>query len=306
MADTPETPAQSEGLFKKLFKHTLPIEQRALLGTLVFFAVILVTGWVGLNESHRMKTFTAEYNGRSIERGAVIFSTTCSGCHGLDGKGQTGVAPALNAPDLFDGSRLQSLGWNGTLHDYVYLTVSAGRPKRTSDWAQPMPTWSQEYGGPLRPDQVRDVVAYVLNFGKFYEPGYTGPGATSNALPTPTPQPYDAVGTDLTVELPQGDPARGQALFEGTTNAPDGQALPCHACHSIDGTTGTGPSLQGIATTAGTIEPGKTAEQYLHESIVLPCAYVVEGFQCIMPQTFGDRLDKQSLADIIAYLMTLK
>lgn len=288
---------------KSVFTDMLPLEQRQLLGTLVFFAIILIAGWVGVNEPERMQTFTAQYEGRSIERGAAIFNQNCSSCHGVDGRGLEGVAPALNTPEMFDGTRLAEIGWSGTLHDYVELTVSAGRPAKSGDWPQPMPTWSQEYGGPMRPDQVRDVVNYVINYGKFYEAGYEGeiPEVT---LPTAEAPSYEPVGDDVSAELPEGDPERGQTLFTGEESAPDGTNLACSSCHSLDGSVIVGPSLQGIASEE--LPAGyDSLDTFLHESIVQPGAYKVPGFENVnMPDTFGERLDAQSLADLIAFLKT--
>jgi nitric oxide reductase subunit C len=47
-------------------------------------------------------------------------------------------------------------------------------------------------------------------------------------------------------------------------------------------------------------------EQYLFESIVAPDVHLVEGYQPIMPKTFGESMADQDMADLIAYLMTLK
>ena len=51
-----------------------------------------------------------------------------------------------------------------------------------------------------------------------------------------------------------------------------------------------------------------SAEGYLLESIIEPDAYLVPGFnsQFPMPSNFGKKLHPQDLADIIAYLDTLK
>jgi hypothetical protein len=65
-----------------------------------------------------------------------------------------------------------------------------------------------------------------------------------------------------------------------------------------------GPSLYGIAERAGTTREGYSAEEYLRESIVLPCEFLAEGeVFCPMPRNFGERLDAQNLADLIAFLM---
>ncbi len=106
------------------------------------------------------------------------------------------------------------------------------------------------------------------------------------------------------LEFPPGDPAQGERLFKGQVN---GQ-YPCWVCHSLaPGQALVGPSLAGIADTAATRVGGYSAEQYLYESITLPKAYVVEGFNAeIMPETFAAEMDRQELADLIAFLMTQK
>ena len=125
--------------------------------------------------------------------------------------------------------------------------------------------------------------------------------AASAATPAGISSP---VGTDLDVALPAGDPARGDKLFHGKVN---GQ-YPCSACHSLTpGRALVGPSLGHIATTAAARRDGYPAERYIHESIVSPNAYAIAGYnQNIMPVTFGAQMSPQDLADLIAFLMTLK
>jgi NitT/TauT family transport system substrate-binding protein len=93
-----------------------------------------------------------------------------------------------------------------------------------------------------------------------------------------------------------GDPAKGEALFN--SNA-------CSACHNVtEDVAGAGPALVGIASRAGSRVDGLSAEDYLHQSIVDPNAYVVEGFSGIMPPF--STLPDSDVSDLIAYLMTLK
>ncbi len=102
-----------------------------------------------------------------------------------------------------------------------------------------------------------------------------------------------------------GDPAKGEKLFnQSTLNGAPG----CVTCHSLDpDVTIVGPSLAGVATRAAEREPGKSAEEYLRESIVDPNAYVVEGFpEGVMPQNFGDVLSEEEINDLVAFLLTLK
>jgi mono/diheme cytochrome c family protein len=274
---------------------------RVVIGTILVAVTMFITSFVLLSEPARMADFDAGYKGRSIEAGAAIFASSCSTCHGDNGQGIDGVAPALNARDLLDDTqgtplRLKEIGWSGTVRDYIKGTISSGRPRASaafSTYARRMPTWSQDFGGPLRQDQIEYVTDFVMNWKAT---------AMLQSLATPTPNP-NAPGTDLTVELPTGDAANGELLFNGK----GATVYPCSACHKLDGTVGVGPSLKGIATTAATRKDGYDAAKYIHESIVSPSKFVVEGFtDGIMPPTFAQQMTKQDLADIIAFLLTQK
>jgi cytochrome c2 len=99
--------------------------------------------------------------------------------------------------------------------------------------------------------------------------------------------------------LPEGDAARGERIFK-TDQA-------CHACHMDQAVGPRFPGSPGLAAAAASRREGYTAEMYLYESILNPGAYVVQGYQGdIMPGDFGKLLSKQELADLIAYLKTMK
>lgn len=91
-----------------------------------------------------------------------------------------------------------------------------------------------------------------------------------------------------------GTVAAGEALYAG---------LGCTACHSLDGTAGVGPSYLGLGERAAEMLEGYSAEEYVRESILNPCAFVVEGFSCVMPQNYGDQLSPQDLADLVAFTL---
>lgn len=116
-----------------------------------------------------------------------------------------------------------------------------------------------------------------------------------------------ACGGDKSSDSTGGDPDRGEALYHQTTIGPNA-APGCATCHSLDpGKTLVGPSHAGIATRAASAVPGKSAEDYLRESIVTPDAHVTEGFTAgIMYQNYGKDLTEQEINDLVAYLMTLK
>ncbi len=178
----------------------------------------------------------------------------CIGCHGVQGQGIPGVAPALNSEAFFT-TRLKEVGYTGSLRSFIESTVNAGRPVGSGQYSAKMPTWGQAYGGPLRPDQVRDVASFILN----WEATAVAAGqAVTGTQATPTP-----------AAVVSGDPIDiGKAAYA---------AKGCAGCHGEPGGAGggIGPNLGGIATRAGSTVAGQSAEEYIHTSIVNPNAYIV-------------------------------
>ena len=101
-----------------------------------------------------------------------------------------------------------------------------------------------------------------------------------------------------------GNVEAGKALFAQNTI---GSQPGCVTCHSLEaGKTLVGPSLAGIGAAAAGKVSGESAEQFLHNSILTPNAYVEGGFaQGIMPD-YKDTLSEQQVNDLVAYLLTLK
>src|SRR6185503_151544 len=64
------------------------------------------------------------------------------------------------------------------------------------------------------------------------------------------------------------------------------------------------PDLAGIGGRAAERVPGKSGEEYLRESLEHPCAYVVEGYDCIMPQTIAQALGPAKVTAVIAFLQS--
>ncbi|MBW8888261.1 MAG: cytochrome c oxidase subunit II [Fibrobacteres bacterium] len=81
----------------------------------------------------------------------------------------------------------------------------------------------------------------------------------------------------------------------------------CNACHSIDGSKGVGPSWKGLYGRQETTNMGMVMvdEAYLKESMMVPTAKVVTGFQPVMP-VFQGVLSDREIAALMAYIKSLK
>jgi mono/diheme cytochrome c family protein len=180
---------------------------------------------------------------------------------------------------------MQAWGWSGSKYDFIQSAVAAGRPGGI------MPTWSQEFGGPLQENEVRDVTLFVLNWennqlcGEGVEEGPEWPTSVA--------------------ELPAGDPENGANLYQVT--------YACASCHGqIDeeGSNAVGPWLGNIAEVGPQQQEGYTAADYIYESILKPNVYISP--ECpngpcsepsAMPANFGERMSLQDMADIMSFLL---
>ncbi len=271
------------------------VQFEIVLGTILVFLSTAIIIYLGFKEENRLEEYKAEQVAEQIEFGAAVFEANCTRCHGSRAQGIAGLAPCLRCEELFT-TRLDDVGWEGDLQSYIISVVSVGRQVSTrpqlyvGGGTPAMPTWSEKYNGPLRDDQIRAVAAYIMNF----EPYALGE--------VPTPEPLFGL-------VDESDPlSRGRAYMA---------QYGCTGCHAISGFSqgDVGPVLDGIATRAETRIEGYTAEEYIHESIIKPYAYIVEGYQSgvdeagnpisAMPNTFSEEIPEDQLNDIIAFLMTL-
>lgn len=95
----------------------------------------------------------------------------------------------------------------------------------------------------------------------------------------------------------------------GATTGPPGLAVfqknGCGSCHTMKaaGATGTiGPDLDKLAQYAKQANRG-SLEQFIHESIVSPGAYVQPGFNDLMPHTFQEQIPSAQLDQLVQYLV---
>jgi mono/diheme cytochrome c family protein len=209
-------------------------------------------------------------------------------------------------------TRLEEMAWGGSLADYIRSTLISGRPASIFYWPRAMPAWGQAAGGPMREDQIENLVHYISNYEaealrltpkdinqEFKIPG--GGAAASNK---------QVLGTSVdvtTLDLAGGDSVAGKDKYT---------ALGCFGCHGVPNgasypfapTAGTWTRVNNIRLKVPEVaDKYKTPEQYVAASILHPNDYIVpNGTAGVMPQNFGDQIDLKDLKDLIAYLATTK
>jgi len=91
--------------------------------------------------------------------------------------------------------------------------------------------------------------------------------------------------------------AAGERVYTGIGGCNTCHGLGTRAPNLLTDEAGAGP----IGVRCGKREPGKTCKQYLYESLDNPTAYVVSGYQAIMP-VLTRQLPPQQIWAVIAYL----
>ncbi len=215
----------------------------------------------------------------------------CAGCHGA----QAGAGPSLPSMGANAASRVEGM----SAEDYLYESIVEPGAYIVEGYSNIMPA---NYEESLSEQQIQGLVAYMLA-----EAGESDvvPAddetedegePTAEETETPEPEPTEDEETENgdvedAAAAVEGDAANGETLF----------ALACVACHGAE--TGVGPSLPTMAENAGERVEGQSAEDYLYESIVDPGAYIVEGFNNIMPATYEEQYSDQEIWDIVAYIL---
>jgi mono/diheme cytochrome c family protein len=245
------------------------VARNLIIGTIaaVLVTALLLTVFIG--ENNRLDEETKAQKGQSISRGAMLYDSYCGGCHGDRGQGIPGVYPPLNVEDMWAGR--EDIAFYGTLEDYIELNISAGHP------TQRMPSWSQEYGGPLRDDQIVDLTNFVMNWQGPQPPGVREEGVVVR----PTAPAEEATPETPEGPVAEGDPANGEQVF----------AANCASCHGVNAEGGAlGPTLVSADVAA-------KDDEFFREAITNGRAGTA------MP-AWGPILSAQNIEDVIAWLRT--
>ena len=131
----------------------------------------------------------------------------------------------------------------------------------------------------------------------------TSATTTTTTSSTTTTSTTVAPATALVLsELPQGDVASGEAVFNAR-NPKVRFGDSCATCHSPDGESRRwGPVLDGLGAAAGERIDGLSAEEYLFQSIIDPKAFLYNDWPANMPTNYRAALTEQEIADLLAYM----
>jgi len=109
------------------------------------FMLVLLAGFVvyKIREPDLRKDALQSQTVSYTSIGRQIFATSCAECHGKNGVGGSG--PTLNAQQFL----------KDTTDEQIHLLIAGGIS------GTDMPAWSQDYGGTLTDEQVRQIVTYL-------------------------------------------------------------------------------------------------------------------------------------------------
>lgn len=136
------------------------MERKIVLGWGLTLAIVIFVAVYWLNEPQRMAMASEEFRLEAVQRGAELYAEHCASCHGDEGQGIPNVGSPLNSRAFLEMYDDEAIG----------AAIYDGRPNTL------MTAYAQAKGGPLRDNQIEDLVAFIRNWE-----------AMAPLLPTPTP-----------------------------------------------------------------------------------------------------------------------
>ncbi|MBM4340387.1 MAG: c-type cytochrome [Deltaproteobacteria bacterium] len=125
------------------------MEKKIFLGMILTVAIVLFLTIYWLLEPHRVKVETEKMRLDAAEKGKPLYMTHCAGCHGETGGPQKRVRP------------INSKRYLESVDDpLLYKIIERGIP-RTG-----MVALGDQEGGPLNPEQIHQLVAFIRSWEK--------------------------------------------------------------------------------------------------------------------------------------------
>jgi len=226
--------------------------------------------------------------GDSMALGEQLFAATCAACH----METDTIGPGL--PHIAASASQIGAELGMSAEEYLHQSIVDPAAYVVEGFQPIMPPG---YGDQYTEDEIQALITYILaqNEVEAHDGAAMGDEDAADAeAPAADDGAMDEANADEDMVVDEELAAQGEQLFAQT----------CMACHMDVDTIG--PGLSHIAASAPEIaaELGMSTEEYLHQSIVDPAAYVVEGFQPIMPPAYGDQYTEDEIQALIAYLLS--
>jgi mono/diheme cytochrome c family protein len=257
---------------------TLSAERKVQLIIAVVLGIGVVTLLYGLGEPERQAKAFERQRETAVERGAHAYAQYCYGCHGYTGTGAIVPGQGIQAANLSIRRATGDRDDDKKTYDLLTKTIARGRPNT------PMPAWGLRDGGSLNDEEISELATFIM-FGNWSEvQALVAPGA-------PTP------------EMPEGPSGSGDVLARSVFVSKG--CVACHTIQEIPSARGNiGPNLSNLGREAPTMKPGMSAQDYIRESILTPGAFLVPGYQNLMP-SFQGQVTPEQLDALVDYLSKL-
>jgi len=139
------------------------MENKIFLGTLLTLAIATLLTVYWLLEPHRVKVEAEQMRLEAVDKGKILYQKHCARCHGENGGLQKGIR-AINSKNYLKA-----------VDDTVlYKIIERGIP------ATGMVALGDKDGGPLNPEQINQLVAFIRNWEK------TAPTLPEETIPKKT------------------------------------------------------------------------------------------------------------------------
>ncbi len=125
------------------------MEKKILLAAILTVAIAAFLTVYWLLEPYRVKVEAEKMRSNAAAKGKILYMTHCARCHGEKGGPQRGIRP-INSKDYL----------KNVDDSILYKIIERGIP------GTGMVALGDKEGGPLNPEQIRDLVAFIRSWEK--------------------------------------------------------------------------------------------------------------------------------------------
>lgn len=125
------------------------MEKKILLATILTVAIATFLTVYWLLEPYRVKGEAEKMRSKAAAKGKILYMTHCARCHGEKGGPQRGIRP-INSKDYL----------KNVDDSILYKIIERGIP------GTGMAALGDKDGGPLNPEQINDLVAFIRSWEK--------------------------------------------------------------------------------------------------------------------------------------------